>query len=166
MGDAPQQIPAVSHNKAKVRLLGSSLTFLLFITATLPFFFCGAVDASTISVPDNYPSIQAAINAASPGDTIYVRAGTYDERIVVNKTVSLIGESQATTVLKNSDRSSMDSSNVVEVRANGALVANFPIREGMDGIRVWDCNDTVIRNNKIMPPSTRPALPGRASRRK
>jgi parallel beta-helix repeat protein len=150
MGDAPQHIPAVSRNKAKIRLLGSSLMFLLFITATLPLFFCGAVDAATISVPDDYPTIQAAINAASPGDTVYVRAGTYDGKIVVNKSVSLIGESQATTILKNTDRSSIDAGNVVEVRANGALVANFTIREGMDGIRVEDCNDTVIRNNKII----------------
>ena len=31
----------------------------------------------TIIVPDDYSTIQAAINAATYGDTVYVRAGTY-----------------------------------------------------------------------------------------
>jgi len=35
----------------------------------------------TIYVPDDYSTIQAAVNAASSGDTIIVRDGTYDESI-------------------------------------------------------------------------------------
>jgi len=54
---------------------------------------------ATIIVPDIYPTIQAAINAASAGDTIYVRNGTYYENVVVNKTISLIGENKNTTVV-------------------------------------------------------------------
>jgi len=33
--------------------------------------------AATIVVPDNYSSVQDAINAASPGDTVLIRDGTY-----------------------------------------------------------------------------------------
>jgi Ca2+-binding RTX toxin-like protein len=39
----------------------------------------------------NGMSIQAAINAASDGDTIFVAAGTFDENIIVNKQVTLLG---------------------------------------------------------------------------
>ena len=46
---------------------------------------------SVIWVPDNYSTIQAAINGASDGDTIYVRSGKYLENVKVNKTVELIG---------------------------------------------------------------------------
>ncbi|MEW6006806.1 MAG: right-handed parallel beta-helix repeat-containing protein, partial [bacterium] len=36
-------------------------------------------------------SIQAAINGAASGDTIYVAAGTYNEAIYINKNIALIG---------------------------------------------------------------------------
>ncbi|MDI6811677.1 MAG: hypothetical protein QMD80_08465 [archaeon] len=43
------------------------------------------ITASTIYVPDNYPTIQSAVDAASAGDTIIVRDGTYIENVNVNK---------------------------------------------------------------------------------
>jgi hypothetical protein len=49
--------------------------------------------AKTIVVPYDYPTIQAAINAASDGDSIFVKYGTYYEGAIhVNKTVSITGE--------------------------------------------------------------------------
>lgn len=41
--------------------------------------------------PGNYTTIQAAINAASSGDKIKVYPGSYDERIIINKSVTLLG---------------------------------------------------------------------------
>mgnify|MGYP003887738503 CR=1 FL=1 len=45
-----------------------------------------------IVVPDDYPSIQSAINAADSGDEIYVKSGIYYENLIINKSISLIGE--------------------------------------------------------------------------
>ena len=45
----------------------------------------------TINVPADYSTIQAAINAAINGDTIAVNSGTYNENIVINKNIKLIG---------------------------------------------------------------------------
>ena len=45
-----------------------------------------------IKVPDDYPTIQEAINAAQAADIIQVRAGTYNENLVVDKAVSLTAE--------------------------------------------------------------------------
>ena len=39
----------------------------------------------TIYVPDDYETIQEAVNHAQPGDTIIVRDGTYVENVVIDK---------------------------------------------------------------------------------
>jgi hypothetical protein len=45
-----------------------------------------------------YTGIQAAIDAASPGDTITVGPGSYDENVVVNKSVTLEGSGNGTVI--------------------------------------------------------------------
>lgn len=40
----------------------------------------------TIIVPDDYPTIQAAINAANDGGCVCVRAGMYYENLIINQT--------------------------------------------------------------------------------
>jgi nitrous oxidase accessory protein len=54
------------------------------------------VQASTIYVPDNYTTIQSAVNAAFPGDTIIVESGTYKENVIMDKKLTLIGDAFAT----------------------------------------------------------------------
>lgn len=43
--------------------------------------------------------IQQLINNASSGDTIYIPSGIYNESIVINKTINLIGEDKNTTII-------------------------------------------------------------------
>ncbi|RPI94266.1 MAG: hypothetical protein EHM40_07230, partial [Chloroflexi bacterium] len=43
-------------------------------------------------VPDEFATIQEAINAAGPGDIIQVRTGTYTENLLLDKAVSLTAE--------------------------------------------------------------------------
>jgi parallel beta-helix repeat protein len=52
-----------------------------------------------IVVPDNYSSIQQAVNDAAEGAAILVRAGLYNEAVTINKSLWLVGEDkQITTV--------------------------------------------------------------------
>ncbi len=52
----------------------------------------GSAWAANIAVPADFPTIQAAINAAAPGDAIIVAAGSYTEAAVnVNKAVTIQG---------------------------------------------------------------------------
>jgi parallel beta-helix repeat protein len=57
--------------------------------------------ASTIVVPRDYPTIQAAVDAAAPGDTILVKAGTYTEEVVISKDLDLKGAGVGATVIKS-----------------------------------------------------------------
>jgi parallel beta-helix repeat protein len=54
---------------------------------------------SEICVPDDYQTVQEAINAAISRDTIFVRNGTYPEDVEINKSVSLLGEERTATLI-------------------------------------------------------------------
>jgi parallel beta-helix repeat protein len=100
----------------------------------------------TITVPDDLPTIQEAINNANTGDTVFVRNGTYYEYIVVNKTVSLIGESIESTVLNGTD---IDPTIIVE--ANDVKISGFTF-EGwtFQNILINATTGVTIVENKIV----------------
>ena len=52
-----------------------------------------------------YSTIQAAINNASDGDTIFVDPGTYNEVIIINKGVTIIGAGADTTIIRGAGKS-------------------------------------------------------------
>lgn len=59
-------------------------------------------DSKTITVPDDYPTIQQAINNALAGDTVYVKSGTYSENLIITKSLSLVGENKDSTIIVGS----------------------------------------------------------------
>jgi len=75
----------------------------------------------------NYTSIQNAINANETfnGHTIFVESGIYYEHVVVNKSLSLIGENKGTTVIDGKG-----SGTVVEIKANSVTLGGFTVRNG------------------------------------
>ena len=54
---------------------------------------------TTIIVPDNYSNIRAAIDNASSGDTVFVRSGTCNQTINIDKSLKLVGQDAQTTIL-------------------------------------------------------------------
>jgi len=80
---------------------GVMLALLLVCALALTFRIQPARSSpGTITVPDDYPTIQAAVDAASPGDTVFVRAGTYNGSIQIGKPLTLKGESNQNTILR------------------------------------------------------------------
>jgi nitrous oxidase accessory protein NosD len=54
-------------------------------------------------VPDEYTSIQAAVDAADDGDTVCVEDGTYAEQVVVNKSLTLQNADGASPTVELTD---------------------------------------------------------------
>jgi parallel beta-helix repeat protein len=77
---------------------------LLVSLILLPIATVKPINASskTLTVPDNYSTIQQAITASNDGDTILVRKGTYNEQLVIDKQVFLRGEDKANTIITTS----------------------------------------------------------------
>ena len=68
--------------------------FLTSLIITLILTACGKVHtAVSLFVPDGYPTIQSAIDAAKPGDSIIVGAGTYYENLRLDKAANLMAAS-------------------------------------------------------------------------
>ena len=89
----------------------------------------------------HFHTIQEAINAANPEDTIYVRAGTYNENPTVNKTLLLIGENKGNTIIIGN----------VLIEAGRIQFKGFSVEGDMpgSGITLSYSNYSVISDNRI-----------------
>ncbi|MBN1998499.1 T9SS type A sorting domain-containing protein [candidate division KSB1 bacterium] len=90
---------------------------VLAILISLPIVY--NLSAGTVYVPDDYKTIQGAIDAVQPGDTIQVAAGRYDETLQIKKSLVIVGSGSGTCVLYKSSTDSLHvliSDATVEIR--------------------------------------------------
>jgi parallel beta-helix repeat protein len=88
-----------------------------------------------IFVPTDFPTIQDAINNSADGDTIHVLDGPYFEHVIVNKTVTLIGEGVDSIRLDGSGTGT-----VLNITADNVIVTGFTIRNsGSDALESGVC---------------------------
>jgi len=100
--------------------------------------------SSTVFVPDNYTTIQDAINNANEGDTIFVRAGTYYEHVVVDKALSLLGENKHNTIIDGSGNEIV----VACMHAcNNITLSGFTMQNGELGIFLWGSSNSNFTDN-------------------
>jgi len=116
----------------------ASLTLLILYCFSGIEFNEGNATLEIIRVPDDYPTIQQAVDAATSGQIIMVAHGTY-ERVDIGKSLSLIGEGQAVTFINGS----------VKITANDVVVSGFNIQNASTGIYVYKSNNVTISNNTL-----------------
>jgi parallel beta-helix repeat protein len=131
-------------------------TILLLITFLSSNINAGSAQTSgsVVQVPNQYATIQSAINAANNGDTIQIAPGRYYETVNVNKSVSIIGQSAASTtvygLVEGYDQSSNGSP--FYVSASNVVIANLTIKQGQEyrgAIGVSGAHDIIITGNII-----------------
>lgn len=134
------------------RILSYGLAFLVIGFSS--------IEAATFRVPGDHRTIQAAIDAARPGDNIWVAQGTYDENITLRENVKLEGGWNAGFTGRNWElwRSIIDGGGrgTVVTGAQGATLDGFTIQNGnarlgggilLENVSMTIKHNTIINNN-------------------
>ena len=120
------------------------------------------ITIADIWVPDNYPTIQQAVNNSTVGDTIVVRDGTYAENINVSKRLTIRSENGPNSTIVKAFEVIADCVNISGftvrwarsgkgIYLNGAdhcNISNNTASSNNCGIYLYSsCNNTLINNN-------------------
>jgi len=95
----------------------------------------GTVGAEDYIVDDDpglwasHQDIQSAVDAASDGDTIYVYNGTYNENVIVDKNITIIGNGSMDTIVDGGG-----SGNVFNVTGENVTIMGFNVTNGNTGV--------------------------------
>jgi hypothetical protein len=94
----------------------------------------GAGPATSIGF-DAFPTIQGGVNGVAPNGTVNVAAGTYDEDVNVNKTLSLLGAGAGATNVRGPIGGS---ATTVQIAASNVTVAGFTITRLGNNTTDWN----------------------------
>jgi parallel beta-helix repeat protein len=107
--------------------------------------------SNIIYVPDDYPTIHQAVNAANSGDTIIVRDGTYIENVDVNKPhLTIRSENGAASTVVQAKNSKQ---HVFEVTADYVNISGFTVKGAIgsySGIRLKNTEYCSMSNNNVL----------------
>jgi len=131
-----------------------ALTFILVtMLCAINIQRCSA--SKTIVVLDDYSTISAAVDHASSGDTVLVKSGVYHENLLINKSLTVIGEDSQNTIVIGTGGVERGKSTVFTLAADHVRISGFTI-ESLDystasdyatGISVEGDDCTITGNN-------------------
>jgi parallel beta-helix repeat protein len=109
--------------------------------------------SNTIRVPEDFPTIQSAINNAFAGDTILAANGTFNEHLTINKSVTLIGAGIGGTILNDTRTST-----AIQIVADNITIKGFTIQNFRTGVIINQSQNIYITENQIMQIQTEGAV--------
>lgn len=150
--------PKMSTAGMRTRTLSGAILILLGLFAfaspapsliePVPSSFAAEVDV--LKVPGDYATIQAAVDAASPGDIIQVRAGVYNENVViVTSGLRLHGSSGAVIDGYGLTGTGILVLGTAAQPVTDVVVSGFEVRDFQRGIVVQWATQARIRGNEV-----------------
>ncbi len=104
---------------------------------------CGIRGWSDAGYPvyKKYPSVRSAVLSVPEGDSVFLSSGVYVGDFTINKTISLLGENQTSTIIEGSG-----SGVSINVTSDRTLVSSLTVRNGEIGILSFATSGTEISN--------------------
>jgi parallel beta-helix repeat protein len=118
-------------------LLFAVIALILFATVAVP---ASAADL-TVGTQGQFNTIQQAVDAAKPGDTVRIAPGTYTENVVVNKQLTITAISGRPTV-----QAADPSKDVFLLSSPGVHIDGLTITGGASGVEIQGVSNCVVTN--------------------
>jgi len=99
-------------------------------------------------VPKDYPTIQQAIDAANPGDIISVSNGIYNEKITINKTITLYGEDRDNTIILGNETWKGEERGV-SITASDVRVSGFTVVRSRTGLFLSKTTNSTLEDISV-----------------
>ncbi len=122
------------------RMLDNIRPIILFIALLSVSLETTAIDRN---VPDDYDTIQDAINQSDAGDTVVIAPDTYQENITLNVDITLRGKETARTIIEADDNSRP----TITINNTNATIQNLTFIGRPIAIEVNDAGAITISNN-------------------
>jgi hypothetical protein len=111
----------------------------------------------TLTVPDDYPTIQAAVGNASNGDTVYVKNGVYrgqdgNHWLTIDKSINLIGQDNQQTIIRP-PLEKVQGEYIIKVTADDVTISGIRIQGpnwAPTGIMIARAENTPPKNIQIL----------------
>jgi parallel beta-helix repeat protein len=109
--------------ESRTWLVGFLFSLVLWCSMIVSCQTCHAAGSTLhVGLGQEYLTIQSAIDAANESDTILVHSGTYNEEIIIDKALTLMGESQGTVYLIG------DGDHTIKVTADNVIITQCTIK--------------------------------------
>jgi hypothetical protein len=114
-----------------------------------------AASGATLRVPAQFATIQAALDAASPGDTVRVAAGTFREQLSIGKDVAIVGAGAHRTIVRAPQTLALGTSDetaIVEIHDGAAATLT---QLAVSGPGSGTCDDGALNHGILLQPGSR-----------
>jgi hypothetical protein len=127
-----------------------------------------SASATKLKVPSQFPTIQAAVDAAQPGDEVRIQGGLYLEEVVVADKTDLTIKAQGALItggfggfaftVKDSTGVLVRGLTISDSAGDGILAKDVSgltlwgckvFDSAFSGITLWDCSDVVIKKCRV-----------------